>query len=54
MNNFYSDADVIADDYSSDFDYSGDWKDPDDISSLLDENIQENFNNETQQLLEQF
>lgn len=41
-------------DYSQDFDYNGDWTDPDDIVTILDGNIQENFDNETNQLLEQF
>ena len=41
-------------DYSADFDYSGDWTDKDDLNHILDGNIQENFDNETQQLLNQF
>ena len=41
-------------DYSADFDYSGDWTDQDDLDNILDGNIQENFDNETQQLLNQF
>jgi len=41
-------------DYSADFDYSGDWTDKDDLDNILDGNIQENFDNETQQLLNQF
>ena len=59
--NTYSDAKDIANtvmnndlDYSADFDYSGDWTDKDDLDNILDGNIQENFNNETKQLLEQF
>ena len=47
--------DDFSSDYQSDFDYSGEWTDKDDLLSVIDEEtIKDNYDSETIKLIQDF
>lgn len=47
--------DFFSDSYQSDFDYSGEWTDKDDIMSTLEEEtIKDNYDSSTLKLIQEF